>query len=570
MTVLIQCQNLFHSVGSKNLFQDLNLILNTGDKVGLVGHNGSGKSTLLSILSGEEIADKCDLSRNTSLHLEFVEQFISPNLLEKSLFQSVVDKLPETDRETDQYRVELILASLGFTEPQFQYIVKDLSGGQQNRLMFARAIINQPNLILFDEPTNHLDLTTLLVFENYLLNINAAFMIISHDRKFLDSVTTRTLYLRDKKLYNFDMPYSAAKIALEEQDQAALAMRESEEKNIKRLESSAKRIATWSRAHESEKLARKAKSMEKRVVRLKQDRTFVTRGSGLNLSVDLSSTRAKRMLQIEDHLVRAPDNPSTLFSIKTLTIRPGERVSLLGHNGTGKTTFINQIMQRWSAEKTDEKIKFSPQCKIGYYDQELEFLNPNQDMMQVLRNQCGGLDNNLKSALIKAGFPYQEMDKKVGIMSGGEKARLMFLIIKLNRPNFLILDEPTNHIDIQGKEELEQQILESNATVLITSHDRHFVDVIADRHLVIQSGRLEEIHDLEGFYSSESLRPLAVNSNQDKPERNQAEDIEEDVLVQIIFLEKLLADDLARKPKFQKQKKQLDWKSKIDSLYKLL
>ena len=548
----------------------MNLIVNTGDKIGLVGHNGSGKSTLLSILSGEEAADQCKLSKNNSLYLEVVEQFITPDLLERSLFLSLVEKLQGSEQVAEQYRVELILHSLGFSDQEFSHKVKDLSGGQKNRLMFARAIINEPNLILFDEPTNHLDLKTLLLFENYLLGMSAAFVIISHDRKFLDSVTTRTIFLRDEKLYNFDLPYSEAKLALDEFDRASLMMRETEEKNIKRLESSAKRIAVWSRAHESEKLARKAKSMEKRVDRLKQDRTFVTKGSGLNLTVDLSSVRAKRMLQIEDYTVRAPDNASDLFSIKDLTIRPGERVSLLGHNGAGKTTFINRIMQYWQSESTSPVIKFSPQCKIGYYDQELEILDQKSDIVQVLRDQCGGLDNSLKSSLVKAGFPYQQLNKKVEVLSGGEKARLMFLIIKLNQPNFLILDEPTNHIDIQGKEELEQQLLGSNATVLITSHDRHFVDVIANRHLVIQNGELKEVSDPEDFYSLGSMRSPSVGQGQDIADEVGSQVDEEDILARIVALEKLLSDDLARKQKFQKPKKQISWKNEIQGLYKLL
>jgi ATPase subunit of ABC transporter with duplicated ATPase domains len=570
MAVLIQCHRITHSVGTKNLFHNLDLTISSGDRIGLVGHNGSGKSTLLSLLSGAELADDGELSRNSTLQLETVEQFINPGLLRKSLFEALAEKLPADQRVASHYRADQMLASMDFTECEYNYAVQDLSGGQQNRLMFARAMINDPNLVLFDEPTNHLDLKTLLLFENLLQEMRAAFLVISHDRQFLDSVTTRTAILRDEKLYYFELPFSRAKEALDEHDQAARASREAEEKNIRRLESSARRIATWSRAHESEKLARKAKSMEKRVKRLQQERTFVTKGSGLNLTIDVGSARADRMLHIENYAINAPGDGAALFTIKGLMIRPGERVALLGHNGVGKTTLINRIMHSYRVENSDPAIKFNPQCKIGYYDQELQLLDPSMGMLQILRDRCGGADNTLMSALIKAGFPYRDLDKHVDVLSGGEKARLMFLIIKLNQPNFLILDEPTNHIDIQGRQELEEQILDSNATILITSHDRRFVDIIAQRYLLIENGLLGEINDPDNFYSRVSSIVDNRGDASDDVSAIQDHSTEDDVLVRIVELERLLEADLARKPKFQKPKMQVAWRNELDHLYELL
>ena len=193
--------------------------------------------------------------------------------------------------------------------------------------------------------------------------------------------------------------------------------------------------------------------MEKRIERLKEVQTFVSRGSGLNLTIDVSSAQANRMLHIEQQDIAAP-NGKPLFHIEDLMIRPGERVALLGHNGVGKTTLINLVMNKYQQNKDGDVVKFNPQCDIGYYDQELQLLNPALGLMETLRENCNGPDSGHKASLIKAGFPFKGLDKKIGVLSGGGKARIMFLIIKLNRPNFLILDEPTNHIDIQGKEEL--------------------------------------------------------------------------------------------------------------------
>lgn len=569
MPPLLQCHRLSHSVGTKSLFKDIDLTINAGDRIGFVGHNGSGKSTFMSLLSGDQEADGGDIARNSDLQLETVEQFINPGLHNLTLLDAVVRKLPSEERLSSQYKVEQLLQSLGFDKASFDFKVCDLSGGQQNRLMFARATINEPNLILFDEPTNHLDLHTLLVFEQFLHRMQSAFLLISHDRAFLDAVTSRTVILRDERLYRFDLPYSAAKKALEEQDAAAAAAREQEERNIRRLEQSAKRLATWGKVYDNEDLAKKAKTMEKRIERLKDERTFVTRGSGLNLTIDLSNAQANRMLHIENHDVSAPDG-SPLFHIRDLMIRPGERVALLGHNGAGKTTLINLMMTRYQQQPLSDTIKFNPQVDIGYYDQELALLDDRLGMIETLRERCGGPEASLKAALIKAGFPYKDIDKKVGVLSGGEKARLMFLIIKLNQPNFLILDEPTNHIDIQGKEELEAQILESNATVLITSHDRRFVDNIADRFVLIHDAQLTEINDPATFYQIE----VGVNSISTDSRSGGASvttpDSEEAILARIVELETLLAADLERKPKFQKPKRQAAWREEIRTLNKKL
>lgn len=568
MSVLLQCHRLNHSMGTKALFCDLDLIINSGDKIGLVGHNGSGKSTLFSILNNQIVPDDGDITRTSDLMLETVEQFINPELNDLSLFAALREKLPAEEQDFSQYKAEMLLQQLGFDESELACKVSHLSGGQQNRLMFARAVINHPTLILFDEPTNHLDLKTLMYFENFLVTLDAAFLLISHDRQFLDSVTDRTAFLRDQKIYSFNLPYTEARFHLDERDAAAKATRKVEEKKIRELRASAKRLATWGRVYDNEKLARKAKSMEKRVEKMEEDRTFVTQGSGLKLTLDVKHSHANRMLQIEDQEIRPPGNDAEpLFYIEDLFIRPGDRVALLGHNGVGKTTLIKQIIERYETDKNGETIRFNPQCDIGYYDQELELLDPARSMTQTLADHCSGSESDFKASLIKAGFPYLDLDKKVAVLSGGEKARLMFLLIKLHRPNFLILDEPTNHIDIQGKEDLETQIMESDATVLITSHDRRFVDIIADRYILIDAGVLKEINDPETFYNLENQAPSSHSVTRRRQSAASSSPANEDeTLHRIIELEALLAEDKARKPKFQKPKKQEQWAIEIERL----
>ncbi len=566
MSILLQCHRLSHAMGTKSLFENLELAINAGDRIGLVGHNGCGKSTLLAVLSNVLSPDEGDISRTTGLLLETVEQFIDPALMNLNLFEALRKKLPEEERDFSEYKAVVLLQQLGFVEAEFGHQVSELSGGQQNRLMFARAVINEPNLILFDEPTNHLDLKTLVIFEDFLKSLSAAYILISHDRQFLDAVTDRTLFLRDQRIYSFNQPFSDARNRLDEQDASAAATLRVEERKIRDLKASAKRLAIWGKVYDNEKIARKAKSMEKRVVKLEESKTFVTRGSGLKLDLEVRQSHANRMLQIENHVVHSPGNPpKSLFSIADMYIRPGDRVALLGHNGAGKTTLIRAMIDQYRNDPALGPVKFNPQCDIGYYDQELDMLDPERSIVETLMDNCSGSENQFKTALIKAGFPYLDMDKKVAVLSGGEKARLMFLIIRLNQPNFLILDEPTNHIDIQGKEELESQILEAQATVLITSHDRRFVDIIADRYLVIDHGRLEEISDPREFYDSE--RVIALDSPEsESPHATLELETEEAVLGRIVELERLLQEDLARKPKFQKPDLQAGWRSEIAAL----
>jgi ATPase subunit of ABC transporter with duplicated ATPase domains len=425
-------------------------------------------------------------------------------------------------------------------------------------------------MILFDEPTNHLDINTIMVFEDFLKNrLNTGYIVISHDREFLDSVTNQTLFLRDQQLLRIDLPFTQAAIKLAEQDQAAEARRQEEEKNIKRLQASARQIALWGKVYDNEKLARKAKSMEKRIVKLEETKTHVSKGSNLKLTLEVSKSRANRMIQIENTHINPPGNSKdSLFYIEDFFIRPAERVALLGANGVGKTTLIKLMMQQYDNGEgvlSAKQVRFNPQCQIGYYDQELENLNESDSLIQVLRNNCDSTEEIYRSSLIHSGFPYRELDKQVAVLSGGEKARLMFLIIKLNQPNFLILDEPTNHIDIQGKEELEAQILESGATALITSHDRRFVDIVANRYLLIENGKVREIQDPEEFYRS-TIGKISTKSQAKTVVAETTPESEEEILQRIIELESLLEADLQRKPKHQKQQLQVQWQNEIDRL----
>lgn len=550
---------------------DVDLTVREGDRIGLVGENGSGKSTLLALLGQQRDPEAGEVTWRSGLRLTAVEQFINPDLTGLTTLDAVLDRT-STETGAARHDAEALLASLGFSTAELGYRVGDLSGGQQNRLMFARAIIDEPDVVLFDEPTNHLDIESILVFERAILALRAGFLLISHDRDFLDAVTTRTLFLRDERLYDYSMPYSGAAAQLAEDDAAAAERRRNQDRAIESLRASAKRIANWSRINESEKLARKARSMERRVERMEEDRTFVTRGSDLNLELDTGSMKAGRMLAIEQH--RVAREQSLLFGVEHLVIRPGDRVALLGHNGVGKTTFIEQLVAAFAQDGQTPSVSFNPRCRLGYYDQELASLNPKRTLLDTVLAETDARDQAAVRALIHAGFAYREHGKPVSVLSGGERARLMFLCMRLNEPNFLILDEPTNHIDIAGKESLETQLIEASATLIITSHDRRFVDAVANRFVLISNGTLTELDRPETFYTQTLARSAPASAHNAETattgpaaaENSEEAGSEEALLERLIELEALLEDDLARKPKFQKPQRQAQWREEIQHI----
>ena len=562
MTVLLQARDLTQSAGERTLFSGLDLVVNAGDRIGLVGHNGSGKTTLLDLLAGDSAPDGGEVQRRRGLKQARVEQFLPDGLADVTLLDAVAKRGPEDAR----WRAEVLLDGFGFGAADFALPVGALSGGQQNRLMFARALMSEPELLFLDEPTNHLDLATLVVFERMLGDFAGAFVLVSHDRSFLDAVTSETAFLRDGRLYRFAMPYSHARVALVEMDDASARARRAEEAEIDRVRRSARRLAEWGRNYDSEKFARRARNMEKRASRLEDDKTFVSAGSPLSLELSLGATRSRQALAIDDVEIGVAGR--RLFAIDELVVRPGERVALLGHNGVGKSTFIRTLVA--ALDPGDPGIRFSPQTVLGYYDQELDEVDGAESVMEFAVRRSDRQEQPVRQALIQAGFPYSEHGKRVGELSGGERARLLFLVLSLNAPNFLVLDEPTNHIDIAGKEALEAQLLDSRATVLVTSHDRHFLMTVANRYLLIRDGRLVEETGLEAFFAGvppERRGAAATTPAPGGSPRTVSADSEDAVLARIVELEDLLEADRARKPHHQKPALQVAWRAELEALY---
>lgn len=508
MKTLLAAQNICFGHDSNILFNDLSFSLNEGDRVALVGHNGCGKSTLLKILTGEVSPDSGLVTRMRGLKLAVVEQYLPESLLGLTLREAVLERLSAEEQLTEAYLAEMNLSQLYFDESEFDIPVRGLSGGQQNRLMLARAMMGSPDLILMDEPTNHLDLKTLVQLEEFFqYQREFSFMLISHDRNFLDKVTNKTVVVRDGKTLSFNLNFSRALEALEEQDEHAQKGYEKEQKEIDRLKKSAKRLATWGKVYDNEDLAKKAKTMEKRIARMEDDRTFVSRGSSYVLDLKCRPSRSKLALQFQEFPVfygeeLAKDRKNQLFSIEKAYFPSGEKIAILAENGFGKSTFFGLIEQSLKSENSLDEIGHAPDLDLGRYDQEQKSLHPQSTLIDEVIDQAEVSEEEAKMGLISFGFFYQDHHKLVGTLSGGEKARIIFLILSLRSPNFLILDEPTNHLDIEGKEELIRLIQESPATVLFTSHDRDFIERVGSRFFTISEGQMREEISPQSFFQS--------------------------------------------------------------------
>jgi ATPase subunit of ABC transporter with duplicated ATPase domains len=441
-------------------------------------------------------------------------------------------------------------------------------------MLIARALILEPQLLLMDEPGNHMDIAAMAKLSQFLgHDCQCPFLMISHDQHLLDNVCTKTIFLRDKRTYEFDLPFEQARERLTQEDEIAANRRSLEEKEIKRLQGVAKRMAIWGREHDNEKLSRKAKSIEKRAEKLDQNKTEVSKGSPLSLSLKGLGLGAKQVLSIENCNITTPDGQRQLLNIEQVFVKPGDRVALLGVNGVGKSSTLEIIRKKFAAQDVESgSIRFNPRVELGYYDQKLASLNQQQTRLDWLRMHTTAKEEELKRTLINAGVSYQDFDRKVNTLSGGEKARMMFMSFALNQPNFMILDEPTNHIDLAGKEQLTEQLMDSGATLLMTSHDRHFLDKVATRWLWIEQGKLHEVTSAAAFYDSlvdfQPVRSRSTNSV-DKRQADVAQsiDCEDAILERIDVLEAKLNADKGRKAKFQKLDQQLLWQAELDELW---
>jgi ATPase subunit of ABC transporter with duplicated ATPase domains len=487
------------SLGATELFSDLSLVAGEGDRIGLVAGNGMGKTTLLRILAGQQEPSSGDVVRSRGLRVGYVEQDVAPAMLPLTLRDAVLDALPVDSRDTDGWRADVVLDDFGAPEALRGAPVAQLSGGWQRLMLIARVWVNVPDALLLDEPTNHLDLGKILMLERWVAASagNMPLIIASHDRAFLDATTNRTLFLRPGTSPFFALPYSRARAALAQADEAAARRRELDLKDAAQLRRQAAKLTNIGINSGSDLLTVKAKQLKDRAARIESKVQEVHKERAGEIRLGNSGTHARVLLAIENLTVRTPDG-RPLFTVGKLHLFQGDRVVLLGPNGAGKSQFI-KLLTRALAGEVAAGLRFAGSLKPGAVDQELSMLPPGARPFELIA-AFGEGDQRTRSLLAAAGFPIELQGRRIDTLSFGQRARIALLALRLAEPNFYLLDEPTNHIDIAGQEMLEAEIVEHGASAVVVSHDRSFVRGIGTRFVQIAGSRLVEADSPDAFF----------------------------------------------------------------------
>jgi len=482
------------------LFTGLNLTLEKGDRIGLIAGNGRGKSTLLRCIAGTHEPTSGEITTARGLRIGHLEQDVPEALLPLTLYDAVRSALPPEQAEYDSWRVDVVLDDLKVPYEHQQKPMQALSGGWQRIAMLARVWVQEPDLMLMDEPTNHLDLSRIGILQNWLDTTarGVPLIVASHDRAFLDEITNRTLFLRETASKAFTLPYSKARMALDEADAADARKFDNDLKQANQLRRQAAKLKNIGINSGSDLLITKTKQLKDRAERLETTArpAHRERGAG-DIKLGNSGTHAKALVAFDDVEVTTPDG-RVLFKTGKIWINRGDRIVLLGANGTGKTRLISLL--HLAIERGVEGVRTTPSIQLGYSDQGLSQLNHSRTPLEEITRRFEIGDQRARGLLAGAGFSIDLQQARLTALSGGQRMRLAMLVLRLSQPNFYLLDEPTNHLDIEGQEALEGELTAHEATSLLVSHDRAFVRNIGNRFWLIEGKRLREVESPEAFF----------------------------------------------------------------------
>ncbi|SDG66121.1 ABC-F family ATP-binding cassette domain-containing protein [Pelagibacterium luteolum] len=482
-----------------SLFSNLTLSIGPGDRVGVVAANGAGKTTLLKCITGENELSTGSLTLSRGARVGYVPQDVPKTLTGASMFDAVASGLNAEMLASESWRVDVVLDSLSTPDDIRLLPVRQLSGGWQRLMLLARAWVADPDVLVLDEPTNHLDLEKILLLENWFAGIGEVPVLISsHDRGFLDAVTNRTLFLRPDQSRYFALPYSRARDALALEDESDAVKRERELKEASQLRQQSAKLKNIGINSGSDLLQKKQKQLRERAEKIEAQVKSLHKERSGDIRLANRGTHAKVLVAFEDLTVATPDGRK-LFSIPKLHLFQGDRIVLLGRNGTGKTTLIEMLRRVLLAGEAVGGIKATPSLVTGYMDQALDFV-PSDESPFAYISALGPDDQRTRALLAGAGVGIDMHAIPIGRLSPGQRARLGLLALRLIEPNFYLLDEPTNHVDIAGQEALADEIKAHEASCVLVSHDRAFVRDVANRFLLIDKGRLIEVDDAEGFF----------------------------------------------------------------------
>lgn len=523
------------SFGVHDIFKDVSFMVEKGEHIGLVGVNGSGKTTLLHCLLEPSYIDSGSIRFEPGISVGYVQQGFTdikgtiwefmlqscPEILRlreelqrlEAEVSTAADDVLETimeeyTRVTKRYeyldgyhyenRIKRVLIGLGYTEEWWKQDAATLSGGQKTRLMLAAALVRNPDFLILDEPTNHLDIVMTQWLEAYLREFKGGLLVVSHDRAFLDNVAVRILEMEGGKLQSFKGNYSRYLEQKAIQTATLEAAYAAQQDYIARTEAYIRRF----KAGIKSKMARGRQSQLNRLERMDAP----VKNEEFELRLPPATECADRVLIMEDLSIGYGEK--VLAQGINITLRRGEKAALLGANGTGKTTLLKTILGEIQPLKG--KAKIGNRVQIGYFSQSYERLDPKQTLLENFVMEYGFTEERTRSMLGGMLFHGDDVFKEIGTLSGGQKARLVLLKLVLDGANCLVLDEPTNHLDIMAREAVEAALTAFDGTVLVVSHDRYFINEVADRIWEIEDGQLKDYKGNYDFYLAEKQKTAAA------------------------------------------------------------
>lgn len=548
---MISLDNLTISYGGWTLFDSISFMINPKDRIGLVGKNGAGKTTLLRVITGEQqptegavsINGECSIgylpqqmrvADTTSLVAETAKAFDEVLRIEADIERLTSEIASRTDYETEAYAelihrlneandryhilggdtreadIERTLLGLGFKRSDFERPTREFSGGWRMRIELAKLLLRRPSIFLLDEPTNHLDIESIQWLEEYLKNYNGAVLLISHDRAFLDNVTTRTIELSLGKVYDYKVPYSKFVELRAERRQQQMAAYENQQRMIEKTEEFIEKFRY--KPTKSNQVQSRIKQLEK-IDRIEVDEEDLSR---LNIKFPPAPRSGQIVAEVKG--VSKAFGSKRIFSDAEFTIERGQKIALVGRNGEGKTTFARLL--NGELEPTEGTIKLGANVNIGYYAQNQDDLMDGEfTVFDTLdRVAVGDIRTRLRDILGAFLFRGEDIDKKVKVLSGGERSRLAMARLMLEPYNLLILDEPTNHMDMRSKDILKNALQKYDGTVVVVSHDREFLDGLVDLIYEFRDGGVREyLGDIWYFLEKRKVESLAEIERKEHP-----------------------------------------------------
>lgn len=532
--IIAQGHALEKQFGATTLFKDINFSIENNARIGLVGPNGVGKTTLLKIMTGEEESTKGEFTVNKDIDVGYIAQ---ENALDenKSIWDEMItvfaplikqgenltkmqeqianhpedsDLLKRYDQMqfdfeqnggyTYQADIKSVLNGFNFKENTWTKKIGSLSGGEKTRLSFVKLLLKKPDLLLLDEPTNYLDLDTLDWLEGFLKNYDGAILTVSHDQYFLDHLATQIFEMRYGKLTIFKGDYTHYLAERQLRDAQQEAAYEKQQEEIKAAEDFIQKNLV--RASTTKRAQSRRKQLEK------MERIDPPKHSGkvkINFKADRPS--GKEVLIAQDLTIGYPDK--TMVNNISFQVNKSDRIAIIGPNGIGKSTLLKTIMKKLAIKSGS--IKYGASLDIGYYDQELQGLDYKKTVIDTIWDRHKSMpEKDVRSILASFLFTAKDIDKVVGQLSGGQRARLTLTVLALEHDNFLIMDEPTNHLDIEAKEVLEQALSKFDGTLLFVSHDRYFINQLANKIISVRAGHAKLYEGNYEYYLEEKNKPV--------------------------------------------------------------